>query len=185
MQKDLSLFLQAVKFSADRHRDQRRKDLPASPYINHPIEVADVLWTIGGVDDIVTIVGALLHDTIEDTDTGPEEIRTNFGEEILALVLEVSDDKRLPKEERKFKQIKTAPFLSTRAKQLKLADKSCNINDIVNRPPRNWSWQRRLEYLEWAACVAAGLRGTNVKLEAYFDEVLAAAHVKIAAEKNN
>lgn len=185
MQNDLSLFLQAIKFSADKHRDQRRKDVPASPYINHPIEVADVLWTIGGVYDIVTIVGALLHDTIEDTDTSHEEIRVNFGEEVLTLVLEVSDDRRLPKAERKLKQIKTAPLLSARAKQLKLADKTCNISDIVNRPPHAWSWQRRLEYLEWAASVAASLRGINVKLEMYFDEVLAAAHKKIAAEKNN
>jgi len=142
------------------------------------------LWTIGGVYDVVTIAGALLHDTVEDTDTSPEEIRVNFGEEILALVLEVSDDKMLPKAERKLKQIKTAPFLSTRAKQLKLADKTCNIIDIINRPPQNWSWQRRLEYLEWAAAVVAGLRGTNTKLEAYFDEALAAARNKMSRKKD-
>jgi len=180
---NISLFLKAVKFSAEKHRDQRRKGEPASPYINHPNEVAHVLWTIGDVSDIITIVGALLHDTIEDTDTTQEEIRANFGEDVLALVLEVSDDKSLPKQERKLRQIKMAPYLSPRAKQLKLADKTCNISDIVNHPPLNWSWQRRFEYLEWAASVAAGLRGTNIKLEMYFDEVLAAAHEKMALEK--
>ena len=183
MPDNLSLLLKAVKFSAEKHRDQRRKGEPASPYINHPIEVAHVLWTIGDVSDIITIVGALLHDTIEDTDTTQEEIRANFGKDVLALVLEVSDDKSLPKQERKLRQIKMAPYLSPRAKQLKLADKTCNISDIVNHPPRDWSRQRRIEYLEWAESVIVGLRGTNTKLEAHFDEVLAAAYKKMALEK--
>jgi (p)ppGpp synthase/HD superfamily hydrolase len=180
---NLSLLLKAVKFSAEKHRDQRRKGEPASPYINHPIEVAHILQTIGAVSDITTIVGALLHDTIEDTDTTQEDIRANFGEEVLALVLEVSDDKSLPKQERKLRQIRTAPYLSPRAKQLKLADKSCNISDIVNYPPQDWSRQRRLEYLQWAEAVIAGLRGANAKLEAHFDCALATAYKKIALDK--
>jgi guanosine-3',5'-bis(diphosphate) 3'-pyrophosphohydrolase len=184
MHNDLSLFLRAMKFSAEKHRDQRRKDERLSPYINHPIEVANVLWTIGDVYDGVTIIGALLHDTIEDTNTTSEEIRINFGEEVLALVLEVTDDKSLPKQERKLKQIKKAPFLSLRAKELKLADKICNIGDIVNFPPQNWLWQRRVDYLEWADSVIAGLRGTNMKLEMYFDEVLTNARQMLAQEKN-
>jgi (p)ppGpp synthase/HD superfamily hydrolase len=181
--ENISLFLKALKFSADKHRDQRRKGEPASPYINHPIEVANVLCTIGDVSDMITIVGALLHDTIEDTDTIPEEIRKNFGDDVLALVLEVSDDKSLPKQERKLRQIKKAPYLSSRAKQLKLADKSCNINDIANYPPQDWSRQRKIEYLEWAQSVIAGLRGANTKLEAHFDCVLAHAYKKMALEK--
>ena len=183
MPDNLSLFLKAVKFSAEKHRDQRRKGEPASPYINHPIEVAHVLWTIGDVSDIITIVGALLHDTIEDTDTTQEEIRANFGKDVLALVLEVSDDKSLPKQERKLRQIKMAPYLSPRAKQLKLADKTCNISDIVNYPPQDWSWQRRIEYLQWAQSVIGGLRGANTKLEAHFNCVLADALKKMTREK--
>lgn len=179
---DISLFLKALKFSAEKHRGQRRKDEQASPYINHPIEVANVLWNIGEVYDVTTIIGALLHDTLEDTDTTPEEIHINFGQEVLALVLEVSDDKSLPKKERKLKQIEKAPFLSFRAKQLKLADKICNINDIANFPPVNWSWQRKNEYLEWANSVVAGLRGTNTRLEKYFDETLAFAQKKLGPE---
>jgi GTP diphosphokinase / guanosine-3',5'-bis(diphosphate) 3'-diphosphatase len=185
LQNDISLFLKAMKFSAEKHRDQRRKDEQASPYINHPIEVANVLWTIGDVHDITTIVGALLHDTIEDTNTTDEEIRINFGEDVLALVLEVSDDKNLPKQKRKLQQIEKASLLSSRAKQLKLADKICNIGDIANFPPRNWSWQRRVDYLEWADSVIAGLRGINVELETYFDEVLADARKKLALEKDS
>jgi GTP diphosphokinase / guanosine-3',5'-bis(diphosphate) 3'-diphosphatase len=184
MQEDLSLFLKAVSFSADKHRDQRRKGESASPYVNHPIEVANVLWTVGEVHDVITIVGALLHDTIEDTATTEEEIRASFGPDVLALVLEVSDDKTLPNQERKQKQITKAPFLSHRAKQLKLADKTCNIKDIANFPPQNWSWQRKMQYLEWAAAVVTGLRGVNSALEKNFDEALAAAHKKMAQEKN-
>lgn len=185
MQNDLSLFLKAVKFSAEKHRHQRRKDERASPYINHPIEVANVLWTSGDVYDLTTIVGAILHDTIEDTNTTPEEIRINFGEDILALIQEVTDDKSLPKKERKRQQIEKAPLLSCRAKQIKIADKICNINDIVNYPPQNWSWQRRADYLDWADSVIAGLRGVNAKLENNFNDVLAAARNKLAGEKES
>jgi guanosine-3',5'-bis(diphosphate) 3'-pyrophosphohydrolase len=185
LQNDLSVFLKAMKFSAEKHRNQRRKDEQESPYINHPIEVANVLWTVGDVYDVTTIVGALLHDTIEDTNTTPEEILNNFGKDVLALVLEVSDDNSLPKKERKIKQIKKASFLSFRAKQLKLADKICNITDIANSPPQNWSWQRRVDYLEWADSVIAGLRGVNAKLETYFDETLTEAQKKLALEKDS
>jgi GTP diphosphokinase / guanosine-3',5'-bis(diphosphate) 3'-diphosphatase len=184
LQNDLSVFLKAMKFSAEKHRNQRRKDEQASPYINHPIEVANVLWTVGDVYDVTTIVGALLHDTIEDTNTTPEEILDNFGEDVLALVLEVTDDKSLPKQERKIKQIEKASSLSFGAKQLKLADKICNISDIANFPPQNWSWQRRVDYLEWAKSVVAGLRGVNAKLETYFDETLTEAQKKLVLEKN-
>jgi len=185
LHNDITLFLKALNFSAEKHRNQRRKDERASPYINHPIEVANVLWTVGDIYDIVTIVGALLHDTIEDTNTTPEEIRLNFGEDILALILEVTDDKSLPKQERKLKQIEKASLLSDRARQIKLADKICNINDIANFPPRHWSCQRRVEYLAWADSVIAGLRGANVKLEKHFDEVLANAQKKLAQEKDS
>ncbi|MEN6373315.1 MAG: HD domain-containing protein [Smithella sp.] len=174
-----------MKFSAEKHRNQRRKDEQESPYINHPIEVANVLWTIGDVYDVATIVAALLHDTLEDTNATREEILNNFGKDVLALVLEVSDDKSLPKQERKARQIEKAPFLSLRAKQLKLADKICNISDIANFPPYNWSWQRRVDYLEWADAVVAGLRGVNAKLENYFDETLAEARKKMALEKDS
>jgi len=185
LHSDISLFLKAIKFSAEKHRRQRRKDQQASPYINHPIEVADILWTIGNVNDVIVIVAALLHDTIEDTDATPDELRIHFGEDVLALVLEVSDDKNLPKPERKRRQIEKAPFLSSRARLLKLADKICNIRDITYFPPQNWSWQRKFEYLEWAASVIAGLRGVNRELEIHFDEIMAAAQKKLAREKDS
>jgi (p)ppGpp synthase/HD superfamily hydrolase len=164
--------LKALVFSAAQHRDQRRKDREASPYINHPIEVASVLANVGGVSEITTLVAAILHDTIEDTQTMPEEIEGRFGPEIRLLVEEVSDDKRLLKAERKRLQIEHAPSLSRRAKLIKLADKICNVRDVTHRPPAHWPLERRREYLDWTERVVAGCRGASPRLEQEYDRVL-------------
>ena len=169
---DISLLLAALKFAAKKHRDQRRKDQGATPYINHPIEVAETLWFQGNVRDMITIVGALLHDTLEDTNATAEEIRQQFGEQVLALVQEVTDDKSLPKLERKRLQIEHAPHQSARAKQVKLADKICNVTDSINSPPHNWSLKRCQEYIDWSKQVVAGLRGINPALEACYDAIV-------------
>ncbi len=167
--------LEAVRFSAEKHRDQRRKGNARLPYINHPVEVAERLWNDGGVRDPDVIVAALLHDTLEDTETAPEEIRRLFGDAVLSLVQEVTDDKRLPKQERKRLQIEHAHCMPARAKQIKLADKYCNVRDIARDPPADWSLERKQEYLLWAEQVVDGLRGTNPVLEKQFDELLAEA----------
>jgi guanosine-3',5'-bis(diphosphate) 3'-pyrophosphohydrolase len=180
-ESDLSLILKALRFSADKHRHQRRKGEDASPYINHPIEVTETLWNVGQVRDVTLLVAAILHDTIEDTQTTPEEIKTLFGQEVLSLVEEVSDDKSLPKAERKRLQIETAPHKSFLAKQLKLADKICNVRDVGNSPPADWSQQRRVDYLEWTEKVIAGLRGCNRSLENLYDDVLQEARGKLFA----
>jgi guanosine-3',5'-bis(diphosphate) 3'-pyrophosphohydrolase len=182
LRNDLDSFLKALNFSAQKHRHQKRKDSPGSPYIHHPIEVANILWTIGKVEDITTLIAAILHDTLEDTDTTAEHIRTTFGDEVLELVLELSDDNNLSKQERKQNQIAHAPLLSPRAKQIKLADKICNVHDVAYLPPEGWSRHRRIEYLKWAQAVIDGLRGTNESLEKCFDETLAAATDKLARE---
>ncbi len=181
-ESQFALFLSAVKFSAHKHRDQRRKGTDASPYINHPITVAEMLWSVGKVRDMNTLVAAILHDTIEDTDTKPEEIKEHFGSAVLSLVQECTDDKSLPKAERKRLQILNAPHKSTGAKQLKLADKTSNVTDISNSPPADWSLQRRLEYLDWAEGVVLGLRGANADLEKHFDETIKKARTKIEEE---
>jgi GTP diphosphokinase / guanosine-3',5'-bis(diphosphate) 3'-diphosphatase len=166
----LALVLSAVQFAAYKHRDQRRKDPAASPYVNHPIELANVLKLEGGVDDAQVLCAALLHDTIEDTDTTVEELRAKFGAAIASVVLEVSDDKDLPKSRRKALQIEHAPHLSRAAKLVKLADKICNLRDVADHPPTNWPLSRRQEYFDWAKQVIDGLRGTHAGLERLFDE---------------
>jgi guanosine-3',5'-bis(diphosphate) 3'-pyrophosphohydrolase len=182
---DITLFLTALKFAAFKHRNDRRKDCKALPYINHPIEVAHTLWQIGEVRDMVTIVSALLHDTLEDTDATETEIYNLCGGEVLAVVQEVTDDKSLPKHERKRLQVEHGPHKSIRAKQLKLADKICNVFDITNSPPQDWTLQRRQEYLDWTEQVVAGLRGSNPALEAHYDTVLTEARKTLNASEQN
>lgn len=183
--KDIQLLLRAMKFSADKHRNQRRKDREASPYINHPIQVAETLAGIGNVRNKDTLIAAILHDTLEDTDTHPDEIKRLFGKTVLSLVQEVTDDKNLPKKERKELQVKHAPHKSIEAKKIKLADKISNIRDITNSPPANWSLKKRREYIDWSERVVAGLRGANKKLEKFYDDSLAAARQKLKTEEHS
>ena len=172
-EKDLALLFRALAFAAHKHRDQRRKDAEASPYINHPIALAEVLTGEGGVTDIDVLAAALLHDTIEDTATTLEELQEHFGARIAGMVAEVTDDKELPKVERKRLQIEHAAGISAGAKLVKLADKICNLRDVAERPPAKWDMARRREYFEWAKQVIDGLRGvpgdSMRRLEAAFD----------------
>lgn len=161
--------IQALAFAAHKHRDQRRKDHKASPYINHPIALANVLVNEAGITDPVTICAALLHDTIEDTETTADELREAFGPEVLSVVLEVTDDKSLTKADRKRLQVEHAAGKSDRAKMVKLADKTCNLRDIISSPPADWTDQRKQEYFDWAKTVVDQLRGVNSKLEELFD----------------
>ncbi|MFP5212781.1 MAG: HD domain-containing protein [Acidobacteriota bacterium] len=179
---EISRLMAALKFAAEKHRDQRRKDVGHTPYINHPIEVAEMLWKLGEVRDMDVIIAALLHDIIEDTETEPEEISEEFGERVLSLVLEVTDDKRLPKEVRKSLQIERAPEASLGAKAIKLADKICNVRDVAASPPKGWSTERRVEYLDWTEKVVQGVRGCCASLEVHYDETLKAARVSIQRE---
>jgi (p)ppGpp synthase/HD superfamily hydrolase len=169
----LAPILKALHFAADKHRDQRRKDVEGSPYINHPIEVAELLARVGGVTDLVTLQSAILHDTIEDTKTKPEELEAAFGPEVRRVVEEVTDDKQLLKEERKQLQIEHASHLSERAKQIKIGDKISNVLGVTQAPPADWSLERRLEYLDWTEKVVEGCRGCNATLEGFYDQVLA------------
>jgi len=166
----MARILKALAFAAHKHRDQRRKDTQASPYINHPIGLANVLRNEGGIRDEVVICAALLHDTVEDTQTTPEELQREFGKRISGIVLEMTDDKHLPKSERKRLQIEHAPRLSRRAKLVKLADKICNLRDVAHSPPDRWDLERRQQYFDWAKEVVDGLRGVHARLERAFDE---------------
>ena len=166
----MGLVLRAAAFAARKHSTQRRKDVEASPYINHPLTLADMLVNLGGVTDIEVLCAALLHDTVEDTETTAKELADAFGPAIAGIVMEVTDDKSLPKPMRKALQVEHAPHISGKAKLVKLADKICNVRDIAASPPAGWPRERKLEYFEWARRVVDGLRGSNAALEAAFDE---------------
>jgi GTP diphosphokinase / guanosine-3',5'-bis(diphosphate) 3'-diphosphatase len=170
-ESDLALLLRTLAFAARKHRHQRRKDVRGLPYINHPIGLANVLYSEGGVSDIRVLCAAILHDTLEDTTATCEQLTELFGEKICSIVVEVTDDKRLPKRERKLLQIEHAAQLSREAKLVKLADKICNLRDVLASPPVGWSRSRKREYFDWAKQVVDGLRGSNSALETAFDDV--------------
>ena len=174
-----TLILKATHFAAQKHREQRRKDEYASPYIIHPISVALAIAQIGGVDDPEILAAALLHDTIEDTDTTSEELEEQFGEQVCKYVLEVSDDKNLPKAERKKRQIEYAKTLSKGAALIKLGDKISNVTDVINNPPSDWDINRRKAYLDWAEAVIKNCPQVNEKMENKFQEVLSSGRKKL------
>ncbi len=173
MQSRHALLLKAIAFAAEKHRHQRRKDPQASPYINHPIDLANVLVQEGRVTDTTVLIAAILHDTLEDTQTTPDELAAAFGGEIRDIVIEVTDNKTLKKRKRKELQIKHGPHLTRKARLVKLADKICNLRDIAINPPARWPLKRQIEYFDWAKSVIDGMRGTHTRLEVLFDAAYA------------
>jgi (p)ppGpp synthase/HD superfamily hydrolase len=162
--------LKAADTAACWHAHQRRKGKHEEPYINHLLEVAMLVAeaTEGKRPDLV--IAALLHDAIEDQEVPRRMIEASFGEGVASLVAELTDDKTLPKDVRKQHQVETAPYKSANAKVIKLADKTSNLRAIATSPPADWSVQRRLDYIDWAQKVVAGLRGACPFLEWRFDE---------------
>ncbi len=169
---------EAIHFTTNKHKDQPRKDKVGTPYIVHPVAVMSLLTSIGGITDTDTLVAAVLHDTIEDTGTKGQEIEDAFGIDVLAYVIECTDDKSLPKQKRKKLQILNAPHKSTAAKLIKIADKISNVADLISNKPKGWSVKRVNRYLDWAVAVVAGLRGINQPLDDLFDQTVARARAK-------
>jgi guanosine-3',5'-bis(diphosphate) 3'-pyrophosphohydrolase len=175
--------MKAVDFAAKKHKDQRRLDPFGTPYINHPIGVAHILSGEAGIEDLAVLQAALLHDTVEDTETTFDEIEANFGREVRDIVVEVTDDKDLPKLERKRLQIVTAAKKMHKSKLVKLADKLYNIRDLLVAPPVDWPEERIQGYFVWASQVISELKGTNEILEAKLADELAKRGVKIPEKK--
>ena len=182
MTNDIELLAKAWRVAAERHVHQRRKGESQEPYVNHLAEVADLVAHATSGRDAQLVAAAVLHDTIEDTDLSREELASQFGEDVAGLVLEVTDDKALPKQNRKRLQVEHAPHISARAKVLKLADKTSNIRALENSPPRDWPLARKREYLAWARSVVDGLRGANPWLEGQFSEAAARLEALLAGE---
>ena len=169
MSDSVLMLTKALDFAARRHAHQRRKGATAEPYVNHVIAVAHLLAEVTEGRDAELVAAGLLHDTVEDTDTTLDELSQAFGADIADLVAQVTDDKSLPKAERKRLQIEKAPGKSERAKMLKLADKVCNLKSLRESPPEDWDDARRRDYFDWAKRVADGCRGVNGFLEQAFD----------------
>jgi GTP diphosphokinase / guanosine-3',5'-bis(diphosphate) 3'-diphosphatase len=170
----LAGLLAAVEFAARKHRTQTRKDREKSPYINHPVAVAHLLASEGGVDDLVTLQAAILHDTIEDTGTTYDELVERFGREVADVVAEVTDTKSIDRLERKRLQVVNAAHKSVRAAMVKIADKTCNLRDITATPPHDWTEDRKQEYFDWARKVVDALPDTGARLRECFDRAFQA-----------
>jgi guanosine-3',5'-bis(diphosphate) 3'-pyrophosphohydrolase len=162
--------IDAILFAAESHSGQLRKD-GCTPYVNHPLEVMHLLANTGNVTDEDILASAVLHDVVEDTTVTAKEIAERFGEHVSKIVLELTDDKTLTKEERKKHQLSGASQLSNEARLIRICDKICNVYDILYAPPRDWNIARRLDYLEWSKAVIGKIRGTNEALEKRFDEL--------------
>ncbi|XP_064596106.1 guanosine-3',5'-bis(diphosphate) 3'-pyrophosphohydrolase MESH1-like [Liolophura sinensis] len=173
----LKQVIKCSHFAAKKHKSQRRRDPEGTPYINHPIGVANILVEEADISDLTVIQAALLHDTIEDTDTTLEELKAEFGDEVAGIVLEVSDDKNLPKEQRKLLQIQNAPNLTYKARLVRLADKIYNLRDLRRVTPVGWSESRKREYFHWSLCVLKGIRGTNERMEKILDDIFASMNI--------
>ena len=160
--------LAAAQYAAEKHASHQRKG--GEPYINHLIEVAHLVSAALSVPDANLLVAALLHDTIEDVGVTAADLTERFGQDVTDLVLEMTDDKALPKDDRKRLQIEHAPRLSVRAQTIKLADKISNLRSILSSPPPNWDYERKKEYFEWGKRVVDGLTAPNPILKAEFEK---------------
>lgn len=176
---DVGLVLRAASFAAEAHRDQRRKDPSAAPYINHPLAVADILANEAGVTDASVLAAALLHDVVEDTAVTLPEVRAAFGDAVADIVAQVTDDKSLPAARRKELQVETAPHKAPGAKLVKLADKLHNLRCLEVAAPVGWDAERVAGYFAWAARVVQGLRGASPPLEAALDAIFARRGVAV------
>ena len=164
--------LKAARFASVKHVSQKRKGVGAQPYLNHLIEVAELVSLAIAEPDTNLVAAALLHDTVEDTRTTREELVQEFGPDIAGLVAEVTDDKTLPKAERKRLQVEHAPHLSARAQTIKIADKISNLRAILSTPPEDWDLRRKREYFDWAKRVVDACTAPNPWLKEEFAEVV-------------
>ena len=170
----ISDLTRAYHFAAVRHTNQKRKGKAGEPYINHLTEVAELVAAATGGEDVDLVIAAVLHDVVEDTATTRAELEREFGPRVAGMVMEVTDDKSLPKGERKRLQVEHAPHLSWGAKVIKLADKTANLHSLKKSPPSDWPARRVQDYIDWSRRVAEGCRGTSAWLEQKFDETVRA-----------
>jgi guanosine-3',5'-bis(diphosphate) 3'-pyrophosphohydrolase len=170
MVEGLRLISEAADFAARRHTGQQRKGRGNEPYVNHLAEVANLLSTASDATDAELVAAGWLHDTIEDTATTRGELAQKFGERVATLVVEVTDDMTLPKQERRQKQVVDAPRKSPGAKLIKIADKISNIRARIVPQPNQGERNDLIDYVAWAKKVVAGCRGVNAVLDRMFDE---------------
>jgi len=173
MSADLGRLTKALSFAAEAHRNQRRKGAAQEPYINHLIEVFDLVAQTTSATDMDTLIAALLHDVVEDTPRTYEDVARRFGERVAEIVRENSDDMTLPKAERRRARIAAMAHKSREARIVKLADVISNLRAIAVSPPAGWSAERKLGYLDDCRQLVAAAGSTEASIERIFDETAA------------
>lgn len=168
MSQDLARLMGAAHFAAQKHAAQRRKGEAAEPYVNHVLEVAHLVAQTLDAPDPEILMAALLHDTIEDTGVTAAELAAHFGAGVAELVVELSDDRSLPKAERKRLQVEHAGRRSARAQTIKLADKISNLRSILQSPPADWDRAKKLEYWDFCLRLYGQLNEPHPQLAAEF-----------------
>ena len=168
MENAVALIVAAVDFASVKHQYQKRKNAGKSAYFVHLSGVVRQL-SDAGIQDPNILAAAYLHDAVEDTNTTKQELVDRFGLEITSMVMEVTDDKSLPKEERKRLQVVHTPNKTHGAKLITLSDKLHNLRDLHRELPLGWTEERRVEYFKWSEEVVRGCRGTNAMLEKWLD----------------
>jgi len=168
----MNRLLTALAFACDRHRNQRRRDLYASPYVNHAIDLVHLLANEVGVDDERVLIAAILHDTVKNTGTTAQELGREFGNEIADIVAEVYRFQTVPHHVVAAGQppLGRDAQLSRRAKLVLMADRICNMRDVLSSPPVAWTVLHKREYFNRSRAVLERLRGAHPALEHIFDE---------------
>lgn len=173
---DIAKVVRAAYFAGEKHSKQRRGDVEATPYINHPLELASILVDEGLVGDVDVICASLLHDTLEDTDTSVDELVANFGPKIAGIVAEVSNDMSLDSQARKISELESISTLSKNAKLVKLVDKIANIRDVSTMPPVGWNLEKKEHYFDFALSIAERAKDASPRLYEIFVKI-GRAHV--------
>jgi (p)ppGpp synthase/HD superfamily hydrolase len=176
----VTLVTRAALYATRRHSGQTRKGKAAEPYANHLAEVAFLLASTAEEPDACLVAAGWLHDTLEDTAATRDELDQLFGKHVTDIVVEVTDDKSLPKSERKSLQVMNTPKKSVKARLLKVADKISNLDAIATSPPKDWDATRCNEYVDWAESVVASCKGLNAALDKAFVSAAEAARRAIS-----
>ena len=181
--ESLSNIFEALEFTAVKHQYLRRGGYDLLPYINHLIKVANLIQQVGLGENTNLMLVAVLHDVVEDTETTPEEIVEKFGPEVGTAVSELSDDMALSYDERKKRQVQNAKDLSDLARVIRIADKICNIRDIMEYP-LDWSLEKKLRYVKNSIEIVDQIKGTNSQLELILEREAAMARQEIENQLN-
>ncbi len=171
-EKDAEIVLDAVAFSAEKHKLQVKSNAKKTPYIIHPIEVADLALKVGQVYDKDVLVAALLHDVLDGTTATEKEISDHYGKTVASYVQEMTSPKDLSLKEQKKEQIKAAFHQTPNVAIIKLSDKLSNLGTLAKNPPSNWSRDRIDQYFQWAQSVIENLPESNQPLKKQVKQVI-------------